>query len=357
MFEKISNSQFVQFISKRKWLYHVIFWVSYTMFWHVSMSPKPFVIGSMAISLSFATGDIFAVYTNLYLWMPKFLYKKKYLQYLLLNVITIFLGTVIIALLWYASVLYFWNPDISFFDFVHDPFVSSSLIGSTFGVVFLTSAVKLVKRSFESERRAKKLEKEKMETELKFLKSQLNPHFLFNVLNNIYFLIKKDPDTAAESLANFSDILRYQLYGSESEQIFLKEELTLLENFIKLSEIRQNDFLTINLHLDQNINGEQIAPLLLIPFVENAFKHVSKDKSKKNEINIDLSLHENELLFKVKNTIEKNKNEANLTPPDVGGIGLTNVKRRLDLLYPKNHKLSIEESKEWFTVELNLKLI
>ncbi|MEN0051600.1 MAG: histidine kinase, partial [Bacteroidota bacterium] len=200
------------------------------------------------------------------------------------------------------------------------------------------------------------LEKEKLETELKFLKSQFNPHFLFNTINSIFVLIHKNPDRASESLAKFSELLRYQLYECNEAKIPLKHEISYLENFIELEKLRLDHH--FELHFQNNIGSNanwMIAPFLLIPFVENAFKHVSQEKDQTNWINIRLELEYSTLKMQVSNSYSKlhNRQTALL---DYGGIGLKNVKRRLDLLYDKNYNLQILEEEQHFLVELSLNL-
>ncbi|MEM9821023.1 MAG: histidine kinase, partial [Bacteroidota bacterium] len=227
-------------------------------------------------------------------------------------------------------------------------------IGSVVTSMILVGGIKLVKRQLEMERQKQKAEKAALTSELKFLKSQLNPHFMFNALNNIYFLIKKDPDTAADALAKYSDILRYQIYHCNEPFIALREEVDFLENYIRISKLSKNR-LTLNTDLPQQLNGEKIAPLVLIPFVENAFKHVSDEKDRLNQIDIELRVDQAQLQLKVENTFSQklDKEEAVLKE---GGVGLHNVKRRLELLYPKQYQLQFLEQQGTYKVDLKLSL-
>jgi len=196
-------------------------------------------------------------------------------------------------------------------------------------------------------------EKAALASELKFLKSQLNPHFMFNALNNIYFLIKKDPDTAADALAQYSDILRYQIYDCNEKYIPLKEEITFLENYIHISQLRKNR-LELQVEVPEQVQEEKIAPLLLLPFIENAFKHVSDEKDQLNQIYISLQIVGQQLEVLIKNTIKAVSQASTIPIKEGSGIGLINVKRRLDLLYPNQHFLSCEEQAGMYIVHLKL---
>jgi LytS/YehU family sensor histidine kinase len=221
----------------------------------------------------------------------------------------------------------------------------------------LGMCVKLTKNWLETKKREHLLQQEKLETELKFLKSQFNPHFLFNTINSIFVLIHKNPDKASSSLAKFSELLRYQLYECNEQQIPLSQEISYLQNFIELERLRQEKNLTIDISIirasDSNLT---IAPFMLIPFVENAFKHVSKGGDENGRIVINLELADEKLTLIVKNTVScrpmHNKELMNF-----GGLGLKNIERRLELIYPLNHTLTITSGKQEYEVILEIALI
>jgi LytS/YehU family sensor histidine kinase len=220
----------------------------------------------------------------------------------------------------------------------------------------LAMSVKLTKNWVQTKRKEQILEKEKLETELKFLKSQFNPHFLFNTINSIFVLIHKNPEMASESLAKFSDLLRYQLYECNESQIPLDQELTYLENFIELEKLRQDKNLRTDLsftsaHQPSNL---MIAPFVLMPFIENAFKHVSQWKEGANWITMRLHTDRQRLHFTISNSIALHT--ASREPINYGGIGLKNVQRRLDLLYPEKHLLETRHDHQEFCVSLSLEL-
>jgi two-component system, LytTR family, sensor kinase len=234
-------------------------------------------------------------------------------------------------------------------------FFKTGTLPSTVASTTLAMSIKLAKNWARDRRRQQELEKEKLETELKFLKSQFNPHFLFNTINSIFVLIKKNPDMASDSLAKFSELLRYQLYECNEHKIPLSQELTHLDNFVQLATLRLDPGrVEVSYQVQRELPGKMmIAPFVLMPFVENAFKHVSQDKDKRNWISIRLSLQGEQLTFRVTNSAPAAQAKDAVS---YGGIGLTNVKRRLDLIYPDKHELSIDSENKEFVVQLHLDL-
>jgi len=185
-------------------------------------------------------------------------------------------------------------------------------------------------------------------SELALLRSQVNPHFLFNTLNNIYSLVYKKSDDAPEAVMKLSSIMRYMLYDATSDQVLLEKEIEYLKSFIELQKLRlrQHDFVEINIH--GVANGKTIAPMLLVPFVENAFKHGSKNVPNPG-IRINLYIEPQQIRFIVTNHL---RNSTDTAGDPSGGIGMHNIQRRLDLLYPGKHSLVITEDQDIFTVKL-----
>ncbi|MEL6864194.1 MAG: histidine kinase, partial [Bacteroidota bacterium] len=219
-------------------------------------------------------------------------------------------------------------------------------------VFFVSTIIHLYRQRMALQKHQAAMEKMQLTTELKYLKSQLNPHFLFNALNSIFFLIKKDPDQAADALAGFSDILRYQLYQTNSDQIPLADELESLQKYIQLAALRKSSDLDIKTKLPLSPNGAMITPLLLLPLVENAFKHTGHDRG---FIYIEGDLMDHQFHFLVRNTASEEQNAMKQVEEE-GGIGLTNIRRRLNLLYPNRHQLKIHKSSSEFSVDLSLDL-
>ncbi|MEN0049427.1 MAG: histidine kinase [Bacteroidota bacterium] len=222
-----------------------------------------------------------------------------------------------------------------------------------FLIAFLGSTLfEIANYATRKEKEAVQSQKEKLETEIKFLRSQINPHFLFNSLNNIYTLTLLQSDKAPENLLRLSEMLRYMLYDCEAEKVPLQKEIVYLKNYISLQQLKDSEGMNIQVNLEESQPNVFVPPLLLIPFVENAFKHSKIESQNEGWIEIDLKTNEKQLSFEVKNSIPS----ANYTKDEVGGIGLENVKRRLALLYPDKHQLAIKNKENQFTIRLQLDL-
>jgi two-component system LytT family sensor kinase len=206
---------------------------------------------------------------------------------------------------------------------------------STFLRAFVASKVQL-----------EKLTNDKLETELKFLKAQYHPHFLFNALNTIYFQMDENVADAKKSVEKFSELLRYQLYDQQ-QTVAVSQEIHYLENFIKLQEIRSSEKLQLSVNFDQRLNGQQVYPLLFLPLVENAFKYVGGDYWIRIEAVADAAA----VRFSVRNAVPP---EVPATRP--GAIGLENLRRRLELLYPGRHAFHFGRQNGEFTATLSLQL-
>jgi len=203
---------------------------------------------------------------------------------------------------------------------------------------------------FDTQKVKTELLLEKQSGELALLRSQINPHFLFNTLNNIYSLVYQKSDDAPEAVMKMSSIMRYMLYDATTDSVLLEKEIEYLKSFIELEKlrIRHKDFVELN--ISGNVEGRTIAPMLLIPFVENAFKHGSRTVANMG-IRISLSIESQQIRFDVSNHLRKN---ATVTKDQVGGIGLTNIRRRLNLLYPGKHQLEISSDENLYSIQLIL---
>jgi LytS/YehU family sensor histidine kinase len=217
-------------------------------------------------------------------------------------------------------------------------------------MVGLLAGAKLVIEKVRTDRVNRIRDKQRLESELQYLRAQVNPHFLFNAINSVYFLIKKDQNLAAETLIKLSDLLRFQLYDCSDEKIAIEKEIEYLNNFITLEKIRKGEKVAVTFSQAGNLTGFQISPFLLIPFIENAFKHVSNLAYGENRIDIRMQREGAEFIMHVENTAEKVLKHL------VGGIGLKNVKRRLELLYPGTHRLTIQEDDKKYSVTLSLQI-
>lgn len=288
------------------------------------------------------------IYVANYVLVPKLLYRKKYVLFFVIFISMIAISSIlkmqVLGRLTHNQELVYWtrNFKVRLYDNIIPHFF----------LVIAGVAIKLISDYFRMQKRLMEIAKEKAETELNFLKSQINPHFLFNSINSVYFLIDKTNIEARRALLKFSDMLRFQLYEIKGEKIPIEKEIGYLKDYIGLQQLRNENCL-VQFNVEEGMNSFDIEPLLLIPFVENSFKHLSHfPNERKNEILIDLSKQNGQMNFHIRNTTEgKQVHEFS----NDGGIGLNNVKRRLELLYPHKHELSISETEGWFDVQLKIK--
>ncbi len=288
-------------------------------------------------------------------WLiPKFIYQRKYKEYAVAIVVCFM---TILLLAWvtffkvFASTDQFNLPGHILFNFFLFLFFLAA-----------STAYCLIKDRIYNERITHERETENLKTELSFLRSQVSPHFMFNIMNNMVALARKKSDLLEPSLIKLSAQLRYMLYETQ-ERVPLQKEVEYLQSYIDLQKQRFGDNVSIRSCMEKIDKGYEIEPMLLIPFVENAFKHGGSFVTKAPgsdivlyniaEIEIDLAAEKNELRFVVKNRYNENTTE---TKDKTSGIGLTNVKRRLDLLYRHRHSLKIEKKDGWFIASLQITL-
>lgn len=224
-----------------------------------------------------------------------------------------------------------------------------------FPVLFVTAVstgYAMVIYMLEGEKSVREERQERMQSELSFLRSQISPHFIFNILNSIVYLIRSKSPLAEPVTIKLSELMRYMLYESNDAQIPLEKEVSYLENYVELQKIRFEEDVEIRLNIEGEAGSQLIEPMLMIPFVENAFKH-GVGLVVAPLIDIDLKFSENEMTFKVRNKITP---ETEADKDNSSGIGLQNVRRRLELLYPGAHRLELNRTDEWFVAGLWLAL-
>lgn len=239
----------------------------------------------------------------------------------------------------------FIGPHPAFFILLKSIFVS--VLALT-----ISSGLKIIHEWRKNEQQKKEMENEKLSSELIFLKSQVNPHFLFNTLNNIYSLANSKSDDAPIAIAKLSQLMRYMLYESNVNLVHLTREIDYLKSYIDLQKLRFREDMRITFSIEGEVEDKMIEPMLLIPFVENAFKH-GQGLNNNPCIYIHLRCQQQNLYFTVTNSFEKNVSEH---IEKNSGIGLQNIIRRLNLLYPDSHELAIHTLKNIFKAELTLKL-
>lgn len=340
----------LQPIISRFKLHHLLFWLIFFAGWYF-LRYQDYSTRLLAIKITAVKVFDLAlmVYITNLLLIPHLLYKKKYVLFTFIYVAMIFSSSVIkVSII--GEILHIRNFSIwkDFKTRLYDNIIPHYLLVST------GAALKLLMDYVRAQKRLTEITKERAEAELKFLKSQINPHFLFNSLNSVYFLIDKSNREAREALHKFSEMLRYQLYECGGEKIGIEKELMYLQDYVDLQRLRKDEQYNVKFSCAQDVQGFSIEPLLLIPFVENSFKHLSHfGNGKINQVNIDISRTNGHFLFSVSNTVDYSSKAS--TEP-VGGIGLKNVKRRLELLYPNRHELQVNENNGWFKVDLSLSI-
>lgn len=199
-----------------------------------------------------------------------------------------------------------------------------------------------------------RLQKELAESSHQILKAQINPHFMFNVLNHVNVLIRKEPDLASSLLVQYTNILRYQLYNGKKEVVSLKQEIEFLKDFIEIEKVRWKNNLEVKCSWEVEDDNTTLSPLLLITFVENAFKHVSRSKTEKGYVRVDLKQRNGKLTLFVENS--KYADIPVIQKEEASGIGLENIKKRLEILYPNRHDLQINATDTIYSTSLSIKL-
>ena len=338
------------------WCY--LFWATYQN--GLEYTPPPgmrseFTLHVILFNLCYVT----LINLNILWLMPRFLHRKRYAAYALLIAFFTLLAAFIMGPYCNWLLHRFKGVDsmaISSISFGEKgaslPMLTYCLMiaPTIFLLVFIFGIGSLAQQYFTVARQKEIIEQQQVKAELSLLKSQINPHFLFNVLNSIYSLSLKKSDMAPEVVLKLADLMRYMLYEATEEQVSLDREAGMIRDYIELERVRIDPKQRISVQM-QNISAlHRIAPVLLIPFVENAFKHGMDSMAEGAFIELDIEMREQLLLFRCRN----NYKETPLARP--GGIGLENVQKRLQLLYPGKHRLDIRKEAPIFEVELNIDL-
>ncbi len=285
------------------------------------------------------------IYANIEYLIPEFFQQRKHLSYV--AGLALSFGFYILLKNTHDTYLtvFTLKPALSFWQYSFYNF-SIALFYMCFAL-----ALQLSKEWFFQRERLRQMEIEKLNTELQYLKSQINPHFLFNSLNTIFFQIDKSNMHARETLTKFSDMLRFQLYECNGHSISLEREVNYLRNYVDLQRLRKDEKYIIEFSTEGELREFSIAPLLFIPLVENAFKHVSHYPEGENKIDIQITAGSSGVHIQVRNT----KDNRVKPTEKAGGIGLKNLVRRLELQYPARHILEVNETKKEFEIRLTLK--
>lgn len=348
---------------------HGLFWLAWTIFFAITYSflpagyllrqgvawPVAFLKGIALAAVDavlFMPSHILFTYSIIYWLMPRFLFKGRYGW-----AVAALMGIVIVTAVLSATLSVFIVDPVRLAmgaPVVRNSFVAAMMAGLRGGITIggFAAAIKLVKVWYLKQEAYQQIEREKLQTELQLLKNQIHPHFLFNTLNNLYALTLHKSDHSPAVVLKLSELLSYMLYDCNASEVLLRKEIEFMQNYIGLEQLRYGDRLDMSVTISGDYEQKLIAPLLLVPFLENAFKHGTSEQLEQAWMHVDLSVQDTTLKFKVINSREASPPDV----PDVGGIGLQNVKKRLQLLYANRHELRLVAEDETFMVTLTLEL-
>ena len=333
-------------LSRQRVLLHILFWMAVCVFFYfVFRNDDHTPWQTLSYNIGFMPGHMLFVYCLIYLLIPHFILKGKLL--LAIPVFLCILATAIfynrladVYFLHYSGSHHLWRPR-----------GLPRVIFAYFSVGWIAVSIKLVKYWYREKEIQQQLEKEKLRVELQLLKSQLHPHFLFNTLNNLYSLTMERSSAAPHLVLKLSALLRHILYECDGPVVELSKEIELLKNYIELEQSRFGERLDISMSFTGEIRDKTIAPLLLLPFVENSIKHGIHEQTDKSWISLYLHVEADTMTFKLINSREEG---APMRTMLHGGLGLANVKKRLELLYPGRHYLKILSEDDSFMVSLQM---
>jgi sensor histidine kinase YesM len=340
---------------------HVAFWTLCVLFFGFIYGNMVPTDGPRAIfnpvsffeAILFLPLHIFLSYSIIYFLFPRYLFTGKYFQ-LLFGLIALVLLTAVFSVIIAHFLVTPWRQWMG----IRAPYNSLSfgLLAGLRGsntVAGFAAAIKLVKYWYFKKIENEQLEKEKLKAELELLKGQLQPHFLFNTLNNLYSLVLQKSDQAHQVVLRLSELLHYMLTESAKGRIPMNQEVSLIKDYIALEQMRFGSRLEMTLNIQGDFSQKRIAPLILLPFVENAFKHGTSEILEQPWVSLELIISGQELKFKL---INSKVDPQNASPALSTGLGLQNVRKRLDLLYGNKYKLRTQDEPDSFLVSLQMEL-
>ena len=328
---------------------HVFFWLAHLVFYAV-------LYGSFAENyrqtffeeIIYLPGKIAFTYFTMYYLMPRFLLPGRYRVFAVWFLVASF-----IAGIFQRYIAYNIHYPLYYPEYLRDPFFYFPKVVKMFvaiyPVTFTAATIKLLKYWYTNQKAQQVLKEEKLQAELKFLKTQIHPHFLFNTLNNLYALTLKKSDRAPDMVLKLSELINYMLYECTSNEVPLSKEIKFILNYIDIEKMRYGDKLDVDVRITGEANDRKIAPLILLPFVENCFKHGASEALQQSWVKVSIDAQPHVTLIKVENNKTNGNGHARKE-----GIGIQNVKRRLDLLYPEQYELKIMNGEETFLVVLTI---
>lgn len=335
-------------------LRHCLFWSVYLVVFSIFSAVD---LGNPAegirTTLVFMPINIFYAYTIVYWFVPQLLIKGRYLTFFAVYCLWAISGLVLNFVYRYYIVIPFRtgrpSPAPGFGMAYRQIFAVFSFVVMN-SVAMFGVFIRMFKFWHREQQQKMQIEQEKVRAELELLRAQLQPHFLFNTLNNLYLLVLERSDKAPEMLMQLSQLLSYVLYECQAPVVPLYKEIRVLQDYIALEQERYGNRLDISMDFSGDIDGKMVAPMLFQPFVENAFKHGTAEQLGRVWMSIELSVEKEELFFRVINSMD-----ARAGAMATGGIGINNVRRRLELLYPGEHRLDLDTGDEVYIVSMNLK--
>ena len=347
---KSESSAAVWPILKKRWVLHVLFWVTYYFCYEYFILYATYQIKDSLFYwqvMAFYPFDIALIYFNFYVLIPRLLRAKKYIVYGAAILISIVIAGFVDLFIknMYVRLGYSMFGITAIFNVAN----LAGAMAARFYLLGLTTGIKLAKDWVENLQLQKEREKIYLETELNFLKTQIHPHFFFNTLNNLYSLALNNSSQTPGVILKLSDLMSYMLYESNVPKISLEKEINYLHNYLDLEKLRFGSRLMISFEIEGHIENVQIPPMILILFVENCFKHGLKDHIDHVQIDIWLKVENGYLFFTIKNPVS-----AHIGATGISGIGLKNVKRRLELLFKSNYQLDIVNDGKQYEVSLKM---
>ncbi|MEP5612248.1 MAG: histidine kinase [Cyclobacteriaceae bacterium] len=338
-------------MKNRVFLWHLLFWIVY-------MSIFTFIEGGYAnqfreaflIEVAYFPIRLAVIYLNYFWLMPKFLLNDKTRQYVILTILSILIASFLHRLLMFSFINELIFPGWDQGSFWQGyKFLRAGMI-ITSPMIFLIGLT-VIYRLVDSQKKLAEISEERTKTELQYLKNQINPHFFFNTLNSLYGLALKKSDQTPNVVMKLSELMSYMLYDTDQTGVALSKEINYIKNYIELEEVRFEGRFKCNLQVDGDIDNLLIPPMILLPFVENAFKHGVNTSSEGAWINVLIRGGKKELMFEVENSIGKSSEEEKK-----GGLGIQNVVRRLQLLFEDNYSLNYGRSGQKYSVQLTIQL-
>lgn len=335
-------------IIKRVFL-HIVFWLSYLLFeTFLSAYTNEKYLLQFELHLYYLPIKILATYLNIYYIIPNAIKSGKYFGYIGLFLLSFVIAGILQRLNVKYIVIPLYQPEV-FEKYSLITISTFTRIWSEYYIVIVASAIKILKNWYESQKNEQLLIKDKLESELNFLKGQIHPHFLFNTLNNLYVLTKKKSDIAPDIVLKLSDILSYILYECNTDRIALSKEIEIIKAIIDLERLRHGDELIIHQDFNHHFsNGKCLPPLLLLPLLENAFKHGINNHIDKKYISIK-TYYDDYFYFEIINSYEEPTSSS-----ETSGIGLNNLRRRLELIYKNEYTLELSKENSNFKALLGI---